>query len=244
MNKVYFTRAKQFLESQVKGPNAFQDGALMNRIKKLPKPKPKDLKAREKYKIPTTSIAVNHIKVKTVRFSERKTDVDSAFRKDHTCLLVLADHLVMNVPDNLKCLLFYHQKGVSHTCWITTASGYLRMLIFGYGVEPHDIPKLQRMASFIVCVYLPAFFAKPVFNAVQEHFVHHSSQWLNPKTIALNVYAEIPPFTFEAVKKKTFSKQINIEQIIWKRGTLRDLFTEDSKWLHALLQFLFYQRFG
>ena len=88
-----------------------------------------------------------------------KKDVDSAFRKDHTCLLVLAAHLVTDVPDNLKCLLFYHQEGVSHARWITTASGYLILLIFGYGVEQHDIPKLQRMASLIVCVYLPAFLA-------------------------------------------------------------------------------------
>ena len=130
-----------------------QDGALMNRIKKLPKPKPEDLKVGEECKVPTTSIAVNYLKVKTAWFSERKKNVDSAFRKDHMCLLVLAAHLVMNVNDNLKCLLFYRQEDVSHARWITTASGYLRMLIFGYGVEPHDIPKLQRMASFKVCLF-------------------------------------------------------------------------------------------
>ena len=152
---------------------------------------------------------------------------------------------------------FYCQEGVSHARWITTASGYLRTLIFGYGVEPHYIPKLQRMASFIVCVCSPAFLAihlkpsaadgpsitlftkdlllaykdidEPIFNAVQNHFVHHSSQWLNPKNIALSVHAEVPPFTLEAVKEKTFPKQINMEQMLWKRGTLRDFFTEDNK---------------
>ena len=70
---------------------------------------------------------------------------------------------------------------------------------------------------------------EPVFNAVQKHFVQHSSQWLNPKNIALSVYAEVPTFTLEAVKEKTFPKQINIEQRLWKRGTLRDFFTEGSK---------------
>ena len=65
VNEDYFTHAKQYLEGKVKGPNAFQDGALMNRIKKLPKPKPEDLKAREECKVPTTLIAVNYLKAKT-----------------------------------------------------------------------------------------------------------------------------------------------------------------------------------
>ena len=44
----------------------------------------------------------------------------------------------MDVPDNLKYLLEYRQEEISHSRWITTASGYLRLLIFGlsnFGVE-------------------------------------------------------------------------------------------------------------
>ena len=77
--------------------------------------------------------------------------------------------------------------------------------------------------SFIVCVYLPPFLAihfkpsaaegpsivlftrdlllayitvdEPVLNAVWKHFVHHASQWLSSKNVALNVHAEVHQFT-------------------------------------------------
>ena len=146
---------------------------------------------------------------------------------------------------------------MSHARWITTASGYLKMLIFGYCVASQDIPKLRRIVSFIVCVYLPAFLAihfkpsaaegpsvvlftrdlllaykdvdEPVFNAVWKHFAHHASQWLSSKNVALSVLAEVHPFTADAVKQKSFHKSVDIEQKLLTRGTLRDFFTEDSK---------------
>jgi len=37
VNEIYFTHAKIFLEGKVKGSSAYEEGALLNRIKKLPK---------------------------------------------------------------------------------------------------------------------------------------------------------------------------------------------------------------
>ena len=51
---------------------------------------------------------------------------------------------------------------------LTTTSGYLRMFIFGYCVEPAQISTLQRMVSFIVCVYLPAFLAIHLKSSAAE----------------------------------------------------------------------------
>ena len=190
-----------------------------------------------------------------------------SFRCDHMCLLALVAYLLMDVPENLKPLLFYRQEIISHARWLTTASGYLRMFIFGYCVEPVQISRLQRMVSFIVCVYLPAFFAihlkssaaegpsvvlftkdlllaykevdLPVFEAIWKHFVQHASQWLSPKNIALSVHAEVPPYTVDAVKEKAFPKHVDIRRALLKRKQLQDFITEESKFSPCIACFLF-----
>ena len=43
-NEIYFTYTKHFLESKAKDPNAYEDGALINKIKKIPQPRPEDIK--------------------------------------------------------------------------------------------------------------------------------------------------------------------------------------------------------
>ena len=187
----------------------------------------------------------------------KKLAKGSSFRIDHMCLLALAAHLSTKVSENLKPLLFYRQESVSHIRWITAASGYLRMPIFGHCVTSQNVPKLWRIMSFIVSVYLPAFLAihfkpsaaegpsvvlftrdlllaykavdEPVFVAVWKHFVHRVSQWLYSKNVALSVHAEVHPFTADAVKQKSFPKCVDIEQKLLTRGTLRDFFTKDSK---------------
>ena len=45
-NEIYFTYAKNFLEDKAKGPNADEDGALINKIKKIPQPRLEDMKTR------------------------------------------------------------------------------------------------------------------------------------------------------------------------------------------------------
>jgi len=215
------------------------------------------MKTRQECEISVTSIASNHLKTKILWFSDHKDEMKLSFRCDHMCLLALVAYLLMDVPENLKPLLFYRQETISHARWLTTASGYLRMFIFGYCVEPAQISRLKRMVSFIVCVYLPAFLAihlkssaaegpsvvlftrdlllaykevdLPVFEAIWKHFVQHASQWLSPKNIALSVHAEVPPYTVDAVKEKAFPNNVDIEQALLKRKQLRDFFTEESK---------------
>ena len=188
-----------------------------------------------------------------------------SFRCDHMCLLVLVPYLLMDVPKNLKPLLFYRQETISHARWLTTASGYLRIFIFGYCVEPAQISRLQRMVSFILCVYLPAFLAihlkssaakissvvlftrnlllaykevdLPVFEAIWKLFFWHASQWLSPKNVALSVHAEVPPYTIDAVKEKAFPKNVDIQQALLKRKQLRDFFTEESKFSPCIVCF-------
>ena len=86
--------------------------------------------------------------------------VDNSFRSDELCLLVLASHLLMNVPENLKNLLTYKQESISHSRWITTASGYLRLLLFNIGsqqMSTNQKRKLEKIVSYIVSVYVPSF---------------------------------------------------------------------------------------
>ena len=117
------------------------------------------------------------------------------------CLLALVAYLQMDVPENLKPLLFYRQETISHSRWLTTASGYLRMFIFGYCIEPAQISRLQRMVSFIICVYLPALLAIHLKSSAAEgpsvvvftRDLQLASQWLSPKNIASSVHAEVPP---------------------------------------------------
>ena len=162
------------------------------------------MKTRQECEISVTSIASNHLKTKILWFFDHKDEMKLSFRCDHMCLLALVAYLLMDVSENLKPLLFYRQETRSHARWLTTASGYLRMFIFGYCIEPAHISRLHRMVSFIVCVCLPAFLAihlkssaaegpsvvlLPVFEAICKHFVQHASQWLRPKNIALSVHA-------------------------------------------------------
>ena len=156
-NEIYFTYAKIFLEGKAKSPNAYDDGALINQLKKIPQPRPEDMKTRQECEISVTSIASNHLKTKILWFSDHKDETKLSFRCDHMYLLALLAYLLMDVPENLKPLLCYRQKTISHARWLTTVSGYLRMFIFGYCVEPAQSSRFQRMVSFIVCVYLPAF---------------------------------------------------------------------------------------
>ena len=97
--------------------------------------------------VPITNIAYLQLKAKVEWFSEQKAKgfQDGSFRNDYLCLLALASYLVMDVPDNLKYLLEFRQEEISHSRWITTASGYLRLLIFGlgnFGVEKKIVQNL------------------------------------------------------------------------------------------------------
>ena len=110
------------------------------------------MKTRQECEISVTSIASNHLKTKILWFCDHKDDMKLSFRCDHMCLLALVAYLLKDVPENLKPLVFYRRETISHARWLTTASGYLRMFIFGYCVEPTQISRLQ--CGFVHCMCL------------------------------------------------------------------------------------------
>ena len=61
----------------------------------------------------------------------------------------------MDVPDNLKYLLEYSQEEISHSRWITTASGYLKLLIFELGYfgvdQKKNCSKFSRILYAFTC---------------------------------------------------------------------------------------------
>ena len=133
INQIYLSHVIDEVESKSNGPNASGEGALLNKIKSIRKGSPQTLIAREVLDVPISPIAKLHLRSKINRFSEQKSMgniTDGDFRSDQMCLLVLPCQLFMDIPTNLKSLLWYKQEDISHSCWLTTANGYLRLLLF------------------------------------------------------------------------------------------------------------------
>ena len=81
--------------------------------------------------VPVTKMASLHLRKKIEWFSDEKEQRnDHSFRNDDMCLLALPHYILMKVPNNMKPLLAYKQEVSCHARWITTASAYLRLLIF------------------------------------------------------------------------------------------------------------------
>ena len=86
-----------------------------------------------------------------------RNSADAGFRSDQMCLLVLSCQLFMDIPANLKSLLWYEQEVISHSRWLTTANGYQRMLLFhSSNLTIVEKTKLARLVSYILSVYLPS----------------------------------------------------------------------------------------
>ena len=135
VNEIYFSHVILTIEEKTKGPGAMQDGALLNCIKSINKPDINNILPRQSIPVLITNIASLPLKSKVEGFSEQKAKgfQDGSFRNEYLYLLVLASYLVWDVPDNLKYLLEYREEEISHSRWIKTASGYLRLLIFELG---------------------------------------------------------------------------------------------------------------
>ena len=70
----------------------------------------------------------------------------------------LSCQLFMDIPPNLNSLLWYKQEEISHSRWLTTVNGHLRMLLLhSSDLTTVEMTKLSRLASYIVSVYLPSF---------------------------------------------------------------------------------------
>ena len=126
VNEIYFTHVVSLVEGRKKGPGMMQEGALINKIKSIPKPEPTTEIVRENLSKVSiiTGIALFHLKSKVEWFAEEKRgrlEQKDNFRTDQMCMLALACSIFMDVPAALKSLLLYKQETLCHFRWITTA---------------------------------------------------------------------------------------------------------------------------
>ena len=117
------------IEGEKKRPATIQKGALMEHFADIQKPDMETIVDREKLAVPITNMASLHLRKKAEWLSDRKKINAHQFRKD-MCLLALSCKLLMELPENVKPLLADEQEAICHARWLTTASGYLRFLIF------------------------------------------------------------------------------------------------------------------
>ena len=137
-----------------------QDKTLFNRISALDKPNNETLIPRDQLDVLVTRIATVLLKAKLEWFSQQKSNIveGHSFRNNQLCMLVLACCIITDIPQNLKSLLFYKQEQICHSRWITIANGYMRMPIFNSkNLTDSQKNKLQKIVSYIVCVYVPSF---------------------------------------------------------------------------------------
>ena len=94
------------------------EGALLNKIKSISSGSPENLIDREAPDERITPVAKLHLQNKLRWFSEQKSmrnSADAGFPSDQMCLLVLSSQLFMDIPANLKSLLWYKQEEISHS---------------------------------------------------------------------------------------------------------------------------------
>ena len=94
------------------------ESALLNKIKSITSGSAENLIDREAPDVRITPTAKLHLQNKLCWFSEQKSMRNSAnagFRSDQMCLLILSRQLFMDVPANLKSLLWYKQEEVNHS---------------------------------------------------------------------------------------------------------------------------------
>ena len=117
INEIYLSHVIDEVEGKSKNPNALEEGALLNKIKSITKGSPQTLIAREVQDVPITPIAKLHLRSTINWFSEQKSMgniTDGGFRSDPMCSLVLSCQLFMDIPANLKSLLWRKQEEVYH----------------------------------------------------------------------------------------------------------------------------------
>ena len=150
-----------------------QDDALLNCIKSINKPDINNILPRQSIPVPITNIASLQLKAKVEGFSEQKATgfQDGSSRNEYLYLLVLASYLVWDVPDNLKYILEYREEEISHSRWIKTASGYLRLLIFELGNFGVDQKKIVQNCLVYYMRLRAIFYAYPFkANSIRRAF--------------------------------------------------------------------------
>ena len=161
--------------------------------------------------------------------SEWKTDkVSSLFHGYNLSLLVLACKTYRSIPNNLEQYLFYRQETMSQARWMTTASGYLRILHFNIvPLDETQIATLLNIVGYLVNVYVltfvqinlhPSVASAPeivlltrdlmkdygVPEKVKTIFLDHAERWLSPINVAVVVHQENPPITVDDLDVSEF----------------------------------------
>ena len=259
VNEIYFSHVISTIEGKTKVQEQCTTVPCLTALKASTNPTLTTFFLVKSIPVPITNIASLQLKAKVEWFSEQKAKgfQDGSFRNDYLCLLVLASYLVVDVPDNSKYFLEYRQEEISHSRWITTASGYLRLLIFGLG--NFGIDQKKKCSKFpCICVYVPSFmlihlkptasegpfltlFHRDILSAYGDidleiadealkYFLKHATCWLSPKNVALSVYRETPPYSMEAVKVCMLPDTVDIKSHLMDRTTgLKHFFTTQSK---------------
>ena len=69
-----------------------------------------------------------------------------------------------------------------------------------------------------------------IVKTTMKYFLDHASQWLSWKNVALSVYAEVAPYSVEAVEACSFPATVDEGSLLQDRTTrLRHFFTMKSK---------------
>ena len=153
-SEIYSSHIIAKIEGKKKGCGTLQEGALMKHFADIQKPDVGTIVDREKLAVSITDIASLHLRKKAERFSDKKKINKHQFRNDHMCLLALSCYLLMELQVNMEPLLAYKQEATCLARWLTTASGYLRLLIFNVcRLYESQRTKLIRLISYIVSVY-------------------------------------------------------------------------------------------
>ena len=218
-----------------------------------------ELVHREKLVVPVTKMTSLYLRKKIEWFSDDKDQRnDHSFRNDHMCLLALSCYILMEVPENMKPLLAYKQEATCHARWITAASAYLRLLIFDIcHLNDYQKSKLIRLISYIISVYVPSFlpihlkqsaaagpritlFQRDLLLAyrdidseladVLKYFYEHALQLMSPVNVALSVFAEVSPYSIEAVKTSYYPDSVDARKLLrGRKAGLKDSFTSESR---------------
>ena len=155
----------------------------------------------------------------------------------------------------MKPVLAYKQEAKCSGRWITTASAYLRLLIFYIcHLDDYQKSKLIRFISYIILVYVPSFlliYLKPsaaegpsitlfqrdlllayreidskLTDVVLKYFYEHAVQWMSPVNVALSVFAEVSPYSIQAVKTSHYPDSVDARKLLQgRKAGLRDFFT-------------------
>ena len=191
-------------------------------------------------------MAALHLKKRSGFLTRRRKTKITPSEMTCACLLNLA--LLEELPENMKPLLTYEQEAACHARWVTTASGYVCLLIFNVGqLDDQQKSKLIGLISYIVSVYVPSFllihlkpcaakgpeitlFQHNLLFACREidseladlalkYFYEQAIQWLTPINIALGVFAEVPPYPIDAVKTGQFPDTVDVRKLLKEQKT-------------------------